>query len=176
MSNQKQNKDSGRKSRPSDAGNVKRYGKIYKPRKRSVQKSVPQNNNMLSRKSIPGSNTSKQQRNKSGAPAAVQEFEKPVRIAFLGGINEVGKNLTVIEYNNEMIIIDCGLSFPDDTMPGVDLVIPDFSYLEKNADKIKGIFITHGHEDHIGGLSYLLNVVNVPVYSTKFTLVLIENK
>ena len=75
-----------------------------------------------------------------------------------------------------MIVIDCGLAFPDASMPGIDLVIPDFTYLEKNADKVKAIFITHGHEDHIGGLSYLLNVVNAPVYSSKLTLGLVEYK
>ncbi len=101
---------------------------------------------------------------------------KPVRIAFLGGLNEVGKNITLFEYDGEIILIDCGLAFPDEDMPGIDLVIPDFSYVEKNADKIKGIFITHGHEDHIGSLAYLLKSVNVPVYSTRLTNGLIEGK
>lgn len=100
----------------------------------------------------------------------------PVKIAFLGGLNEIGKNMTVYEYNNEMIIVDCGLSFPDQDMFGVDLVIPDFDYVERNAQKIKGIFITHGHEDHIGGLAYLLKKVRIPVYSTKLTIGLIEGK
>ncbi len=103
--------------------------------------------------------------------------KKPsVKIAFLGGLNEIGKNMTVYECEGEMIIVDCGLAFPDPDMFGVDLVIPDFSYLERNAEKIKGIFITHGHEDHIGGLSYLLKTVNVPVYSTKLTIGLISSK
>lgn len=101
---------------------------------------------------------------------------KPVRIAFLGGLNEVGKNITLFEYDGEIILIDCGLAFPDEDMPGIDLVIPDFSYVEKNADKIKGIFISHGHEDHIGSLAYLLKSVNVPVYSTRLTNGLIEGK
>ncbi len=102
--------------------------------------------------------------------------ETPVRIAFLGGLNEVGKNMTLYEYKDNMFLVDCGLAFPDPEMLGVDLVIPDFSYVEKNADKIKGIVITHGHEDHIGGLAYLLKTVNIPVYGTKLTIGLIQGK
>ena len=102
--------------------------------------------------------------------------ETPVRIAFLGGLNEVGKNMTLYEYGDDMFLVDCGLAFPDPEMLGVDLVIPDFSYVEKNADKIKGIVITHGHEDHIGGLAYLLKTVNIPVYGTKLTIGLIQGK
>lgn len=102
--------------------------------------------------------------------------QMPVRIAFLGGINEIGKNMTLFECGNDMILVDCGLSFPDADMPGVDLVIPDFTYVERNADKIRGIFITHGHEDHIGGLAYLLKKVNIPVYGTRLTIGLIEGK
>ena len=101
---------------------------------------------------------------------------KPLKIAFLGGLNEVGKNITLFEYEDEIILVDCGLAFPDEDMPGIDLVIPDFSYIEKNADKVKGICITHGHEDHIGSLAYLLKKVNIPVYSTRLTNGLIEGK
>ncbi len=100
----------------------------------------------------------------------------PVRIGFLGGLNEVGKNITFFEYDNDIILIDCGLAFPDEDMPGIDLVIPDFSYIEKNAERVKGICITHGHEDHIGSLAYLLKKVNIPVYSTRLTNGLIEGK
>ncbi len=102
--------------------------------------------------------------------------ETPVRIAFLGGLNEVGKNMTLYEYKDDMFLVDCGLAFPDPEMLGVDLVIPDFSYVEKNADKLRGIVITHGHEDHIGGLAYLLKTVNIPVYGTKLTIGLIQGK
>ncbi len=101
---------------------------------------------------------------------------KPIKIAFLGGLNEVGKNITVFEYDSDIILVDCGLAFPDEDMPGIDLVIPDFTYIEKNASKIKGICITHGHEDHIGSLAYLLKKVNIPVYSTRLTNGLIEGK
>lgn len=100
----------------------------------------------------------------------------PVRIIPLGGLNEIGKNMTVFECSNDMFILDCGLAFPDADMPGVDIVIPDFTYVERNADKIRGIVITHGHEDHIGGLAYLLKKVNVPVYATRLTIGLIEGK
>lgn len=100
----------------------------------------------------------------------------PLKIIPLGGLNEIGKNMTVFECSNDMFIVDCGLAFPDSDMPGVDLVLPDFSYVEQNADKIRGIVITHGHEDHIGGLAYLLKKVNVPVYATRLTIGLIEGK
>lgn len=88
---------------------------------------------------------------------------KKLKIIPLGGLDEIGKNLTAIEYGNEIIMVDCGMAFPDEDMPGVDMVINDITYLEKNWRKIKGIFLTHGHEDHIGGLPYFLKAINVPV-------------
>lgn len=103
------------------------------------------------------------------------EAEK-VKISFLGGMNEIGKNMTLYEYKNDMFLVDCGLSFPDSDLLGVDLVIPDFSYVVENIDNIRGIIITHGHEDHIGGLAYLLKQVNIPIYATKLTIGLIKGK
>ena len=105
-----------------------------------------------------------------------EQRRTPVKIIPLGGLNEIGKNMTVIECSNDMFIIDCGLAFPDSEMPGVDIVIPDFTYIEKNRDKVRGIVLTHGHEDHIGGLAYLLKKINVPVYGTKLTLALVDGK
>ena len=99
-----------------------------------------------------------------------------LRIIPLGGLEEIGKNMTVIEYENDMIVVDCGLGFPDEDMPGIDLVIPDVSYLEANRDKLRGVFLTHGHEDHIGAVPYLLRSVNTPVYGTPLTVGIIRNK
>lgn len=108
--------------------------------------------------------------------AAEMKLFGGIKITFLGGINEIGKNLTLFEYGNDIVIVDCGMSFPDADMPGIDYVLPDFNYVERNADRIKAVFITHGHEDHIGGLPYLLKTLKVPVYATKLTVGLIEGK
>lgn len=152
--NKQQNKNTANKNQ-----NVKTK-KISKPFYYKKKKAAQSNNK----------DTNKSKEEKKIIPA------KPVKIAFLGGLNEVGKNITLFEYEDEIILLDCGLAFPDEDMPGIDLVIPDFTYIEKNADKVKGICITHGHEDHIGSLAYLLKKVNIPVYSTRLTNGLIEGK
>ncbi|MBZ4670356.1 MAG: ribonuclease [Clostridiales bacterium] len=109
-------------------------------------------------------------------PAERRSKSSTLKIIPLGGLNEVGKNITVFECSNDLFVVDCGMTFPDSEMPGVDIVIPDFTYLEKNVDKIRGIVITHGHEDHIGGLAYLLKKINVPVFATRLTIGMIESK
>ncbi len=104
------------------------------------------------------------------------ENKKPVKIIPLGGLEQIGMNITAIEYEDTIVVVDCGLSFPDDEMLGIDLVIPDVTYLKENADKVKGLVITHGHEDHIGAIPYVEKEINMPIYATKLTIGIIEGK
>ncbi|MBE6673634.1 MAG: ribonuclease J [Ruminococcaceae bacterium] len=118
----------------------------------------------------------KPKRNNQKRRSAPKKPKPTVRVFSLGGLNEIGKNITVIECENDIVVVDCGIGFPDDDMLGVDLVIPDFTYLINNVEKIRGVFITHGHEDHIGSLPYFLKLMNVPVFGTKLSLGILENK
>ena len=131
--------------------------------------------------SVPKKDTAKKpQKRTTGRSRTKKETKKKpmpsVKVFSLGGLNEIGKNITVIECENDIIVIDCGIGFPDDDMLGIDLVIPDFTYLINNAERVRGVFITHGHEDHIGSLPYLLRLMNVPVFGTRLTLGILENK
>lgn len=160
-----QNKTKRKASDTSAAQGKKSYSKNSDAKKKTTQKSQSKGKNYTRK---PAQNQKGKKRTKKN--------NTPINITFLGGLNEVGKNMTLYECQGDMILVDCGLAFPDPDMLGVDLVIPDFTYAVQNADKIKGIFITHGHEDHIGGLAYLLKEMNVPVYSTRLTIGLIEGK
>lgn len=160
-----QNKTKRKVSDAAAAQGKKSYPKNSDGKKKTTQKSQGKGK----------SYTRKPSQNQKGK-RRTKKNNTPINITFLGGLNEVGKNMTLYECQGDMILVDCGLAFPDPDMLGVDLVIPDFTYAVQNADKIKGIFITHGHEDHIGGLAYLLKEMNVPVYSTRLTIGLIEGK
>ena len=127
-----------------------------------------------SNKNTDTNNKKESQKGKS-AKAPKKETTK-LRIIPLGGVNEIGENMMAIEYGDDMIVVDCGLGFPDEDMPGIDLVIPDITYLEQNADKLRGVVLTHGHEDHIGAIPYLLRSINPPIYGTKLTLGIVSNK
>ncbi|MDD2417415.1 MAG: ribonuclease J [Oscillospiraceae bacterium] len=116
-----------------------------------------------------------QQRHRSRPPKSPAELY-PVRLTMLGGLNEIGKNITMFEYGDDAFLIDCGMAFPDEDMLGVDIVIPDFTHVINNIDRIRGIVLTHGHEDHIGSLPFLLKQVNLPLYGTRLTLALVESK
>lgn len=153
---------------PSEVNHEKKHIKQFAIRKKPT-KSAPQN-----------ATESQQNSNELGETKIVKSSQpkskKSLKVTFLGGVGEIGKNMTAIEYDNEIIVIDGGLSFPTGEFPGIDLVVPDISYLLANKSKVKAIVLTHGHEDHIGGLPYILNELKVPVYGSAMTLALLDNK
>ena len=105
-----------------------------------------------------------------------QKSDSKLKIIPLGGLEQIGMNITAFEYEDSIVVVDCGLSFPTDDMLGIDLVIPDFTYLKDNISKVKGLMITHGHEDHIGAIPYMMKEMNIPIYATKLTMGIIEHK
>ncbi len=171
-------KNAPRKQRASGAGTAAVGKKTGTQQKRQPKKDLMQglSDSAAGKQQRRYYNSLKSNARKGAAAGKRKKPAVPLKIAFLGGLNEIGKNMTLYECGNDMLLVDCGLEFPDPEMLGVDLVIPDFTYVLENADKIRGILITHGHEDHIGGLSYLLKSLNIPVYSTKLTIGLIEGK
>ncbi|HHW70027.1 MAG TPA: ribonuclease J [Clostridiales bacterium] len=134
------------------------------------------NKNNLNNKNNKGNKNNKNNYNGKKGNGKNNNLKDILKIITLGGVYEIGKNMTVLEYGNDIILIDCGMTFPEDEMLGVDLVIPDITYLTRNKNRIRGIVVTHGHEDHIGALPYVLREINVPVYGTKLTIGLLENK
>lgn len=176
--NQNENKRSSNQKTRNTKKNIKTEGEENNNhtaeliKKTNVRKKVNANNN-IERKS------NRVRKSKNNDSASKNEFrfkQERLKIIPLGGIEEIGKNITVFEYGDDIVIVDCGLAFPEDDMLGIDLVIPDFTYLEKNKERIRGLVITHGHEDHIGSIPYLLSKINIPIYATKLTAGLISHK
>ena len=156
-------------------GAEKRTGRSRSNNARSQQKAQPAEN-QPAQEAAPNAAKPKNTRPRTKGRRKKDGKKPLVRIIPLGGLNEIGKNMTVYECGNDMFIVDCGLAFPDETMLGIDIVIPDFTYVVQNKEKIRGVFITHGHEDHIGGIPYLMKEIDAPLYATKLTLGLIKNK
>ncbi len=153
-----------------DKENKSKNSKAPRPQKKQMNKQ----NRTAKKSAAPSGRPNRQKR--TYRSTANKPKAAPLRITPLGGLDEIGKNITLYEYENDMFLVDCGMSFPDEETPGIDIVIPDFSYLVKNKDKIKGLVLTHGHEDHIGAIPYLLKNFNLPIYGTRLTLGLVEGK
>ena len=156
-------------------GAEKRTGRSRSNNARSQQKAQPADN-QPAQEAAPNAAKPKNTRPRTQGRRKKDGKKPLVRIIPLGGLNEIGKNMTVYECGDDMFIVDCGLAFTDETMLGIDIVIPDFTYVVQNKEKIRGVFITHGHEDHIGGIPYLMKEIDAPLYATKLTLGLIKNK
>ena len=137
---------------------------IVSEKEKKIRKKKPITKKVVNKKNTDNNSNNVVKKNNNVKNTKVSGNKDSIKIIPLGGLEEIGKNITVFEYNNEAIIVDCGLAFPEDDMLGVDIVIPDFTYIEKNIDRIKGLVITHGHEDHIGSITNLLKNVNLPIY------------
>ncbi len=162
----------GGSGKPAQTRSAKKFTKApAKPKNTAPKTNTPKGNNA---KQQPKNQKTQKQSPKSYRTS--KRTNKPVRIIPLGGLGEIGKNITLYEFDGEMLLVDCGMSFPDEETPGIDIVIPDFSYVLENKDRIKGLFVTHGHEDHIGAIPYLLKNFNIPIYATSLTIGLIEGK
>ncbi len=167
----KQNKSEAKKAVQNLVSGTKSVSK-QQSKPKTAAKTTKSNTKSTTKKT-----TSKKQNNSAPKQKQTQKLSSlPVKIIPLGGLGEIGKNITLYEYNGDMLLVDCGMTFPDEDTPGVDSVIPDFTYVLENKDKIKGLVVTHGHEDHIGAIPYLLKQFNVPIYATRLTIGLISGK
>lgn len=177
--NETQEKNNVKSTNSAAKNRYRKNGTSNQKRTDSAKKTVKtENNQQVKKTAAPKKNYSKRPANHTASSHGRKPVKntKPLRIIPLGGLGEIGKNITLYEYDGDMFLVDCGMSFPDEETPGIDIVIPDFTYVLENKDKIKGLVVTHGHEDHIGAIPYLLRNFNLPIYATRLTMGLIEGK